>query len=121
MPTLRLLVLVSSWELVMSDKPSMDQVAEHFENIPHVSRAPWTPEEVQSLNDYQDVKPMHPFTCGGGNTKDVHDHEVILVAQEDGWHCPECDYTQDWCWPWMASGEWKTLWTFAQSMEGEDV
>ena len=98
----------------MSDKPSMDQVAEHFENIPHVSRAPWTPEQVQSLNDFQEMKPMHPFTHGN----DDDGEEEILVAEEDGWHCPNHpEYTQDWCWPWMATGEWKTLWTFAQRVD----
>ena len=102
----------------MTNRPSLDQVAEHFEKVPHVSRAPWTPEEVQLLNEFQDVKPMHPFTCGEGKS-DAHDHEVILVAQEDGWHCPECEYIQDWCWPWMASGEWLSF-PFAQEVPDDD-
>lgn len=28
--------------------------------------APWTPEQVAKLNDYQLNGEMHPFTCGVG-------------------------------------------------------
>jgi hypothetical protein len=64
-------------------------------------KAPWTEDEVKSLNDYQVSGVMHPFTCG---TKDCGG---LLLARQDGWHCPDCDYTQDWAHEWMTDGSWR--------------
>lgn len=76
-----------------------------------MKRAPFTPDEVESLNGYQCSGVMHPFTCGSGNRRDAAhtDGEGVLVAQEDGWHCPFCDYRQSWCHPWMADWSWRTI------------
>lgn len=58
-------------------------------------RAPWTPEQVEALNAFQQRGPMHPFTCG-------HEHpahpNAVLKATTDGWRCyvTGCDYEQDW-------------------------
>lgn len=55
-------------------------------------KAPWTPEQVDALNAYQQLGYVHEFTCpghdGGGSR--------VLIAEADGWHCPSCDYIQDW-------------------------
>lgn len=65
-------------------------------------RAPWTPEQVAALNDYQRSGVMHPFTCG-------HEHpahpNAILTAAPDGWRCHVlgCDYEQDWAHEFMAN------------------
>lgn len=66
-------------------------------------KAPWTPEQIASLNDFQDSGCFHPYTCFDG-----HD----LVATESGWTCPACEaegkkYHQDWCMDFMANGEWR--------------
>ncbi|MFM9616816.1 hypothetical protein ACKI14_02500 [Streptomyces turgidiscabies] len=60
-------------------------------------RAPWTPEQVAALNEFQRRGGMHPFTCGGEHAGS----SPALVARADGWHCPgsyqaPCDYRQDW-------------------------
>lgn len=58
--------------------------------------APWTPEQVKLLNEFQATSWMHPFTCG---FRDEHPSDAgILIAREDGWHCPvpTCGYTQNW-------------------------
>lgn len=55
------------------------------------TKAPWTAEEVTFLNAYQRCGKYHEFTCGND-----HDRDVMLVARQDGWHCPECDYRQKW-------------------------
>lgn len=70
----------------------------------------FTPDEVKSLNGYQEARYFHPFTCGSGNRTDEHhlDREGVLVATEDGWKCPYCDYTQDWAHEWMKNGEWES-------------
>jgi hypothetical protein len=67
-------------------------------------KAPWTQEQVESLNEYQRSGVMHPFTCG-------HCRRT-LTATEAGWICRECalhgrEYKQDWCWNWMADGTWR--------------
>lgn len=54
--------------------------------------APWTAEEAAALNEFQTLANVHPFTC-------PHNHvgkSRVLIATEDGWHCPSCDYKQDW-------------------------
>ncbi len=63
-----------------------------------IIEAPWTKEQVDGLNAYQEAGRMHPYTCGSGNrTDDKHlDGEGKLVATTDGWVCPYCDYKQDW-------------------------
>ena len=62
-------------------------------------QAPWSDEQVRSLNEYQESGFFHPFTCRcRGN----------LVAQQDGWICPNgCEWSQTWCWDWMANWDWK--------------
>ncbi|MHB9862158.1 hypothetical protein [Streptomyces sp. YIM S03343] len=63
-------------------------------------RPPWTPEQVATLNAFQERGGTHPFTCGN----DSHDVSVVLMAHRDGWHCsdPGCDYRQDWAHAFMA-------------------
>lgn len=66
--------------------------------------APFTPEQVEALNWYQRNSGWHPFTCGNDRTDEAHmayqkEHGGDwgeLVAHEDGWHCPACDYRQGW-------------------------
>lgn len=58
--------------------------------------APWSEEQVQALNRFQQLGIMHPFTCG---KRDNHrEDDGILIASEAGWHCPawNCDYIQTW-------------------------
>lgn len=58
--------------------------------------APFTSEQVESINAFQKCDSVHPFTCGHGHT---------LVASKEHLTCPECpDYKQYWVWSIMA--EW---------------
>lgn len=61
--------------------------------------APWADAVVAALNASQRSGVMHPFTCGN-----EHRMRQTLVAEEDGWHCPDdaCDYRQDWAHAFMA-------------------
>lgn len=72
----------------------------------NILHAPWTPEQVTTLNRYQRDERFHPFTCGSGNRTDefhavkvreldLHDAGQ-LHATVNGWVCPACDYTQPW-------------------------
>jgi hypothetical protein len=69
----------------------------------NIRRAPFTPDEVASLNGFQEACVWHPFTCGND------DCGHILVATEGGWTCPRqgCGYTQDWAHAFMADWRWK--------------
>lgn len=54
--------------------------------------APWTPEQVDCLNKYQEYAldgNAHPFTCECGES---------LTAYKDGWECDYChQWHQNWC------------------------
>jgi hypothetical protein len=63
--------------------------------------APFTDEQVQRLNEFQQRGDVHPFTCGN-----THDEPSVLIALNDGWHCWTCGYTQTWAHAFMAS-KWK--------------
>lgn len=69
--------------------------------------APFTEEQVKSLNGYQQCEKLHPFTCPQG-------HSLIAVAA--GWACPAClgvgtAFRQTWAWRFMADFSWKErLW-----------
>lgn len=62
-------------------------------------QAPFTADQVKSLNGYQRSKVMHPFTCA------MHS-DLNLIAREDGWVCPQCTYRQNWAHDWMANWKW---------------
>jgi hypothetical protein len=64
--------------------------------------APFTDDEVASLNAYQNNDFMHPYTCVCG------DH-VKLIATTDGWVCKKCAYTQNWCHDFTANWDWIRL------------
>lgn len=55
-----------------------------------MTKAPFTAEQAEKLNEYQKSGMFHPYTCGNDS------RHAVLVATEKGWHCPDCDYTQDW-------------------------
>jgi hypothetical protein len=60
----------------------------------------WTPEQVAALNASQASGRYSPMRCEGDHVRPA----PRLVAYEDGWQCwsPECEYTQDWAYEWMA-------------------
>ncbi len=64
--------------------------------MPDIITAPFTAEQVEKLNSFQQSPHVHPFTCGGNRKDEFHlDGEGVLVATEAGWICPYCDYTQN--------------------------
>jgi hypothetical protein len=57
-------------------------------------QAPWSDDQVDALNAWQQLDHVHPFTC-------PEDHlagAVSLVATPTGWVCPQgkCKRTQSW-------------------------
>ena len=65
--------------------------------------APFTKDQVESLNAYQISGIFHPFTCGS----DKHKHQQDLIALTEGMYCPNCEYFQNWIHDWMADWTWK--------------
>lgn len=73
--------------------------------------APWTPEQVESLNAFQQSGWYHPYTCG-------HDPGHTLVAATDGWYCPVLgDWKQTWAHEWMTNLEWAGFHQVAVDLE----
>lgn len=70
-----------------------------------LSFAPWTSQQVTSLNDFQLSGVFHPFTCP--NRAEGHVRDGELVATPLGWTCPSCAYHQDWAHPAMVDGSWR--------------
>ncbi len=65
-------------------------------------RAPWTEDQVNSLNGYQACGFHHPFTFGDEPNK------VDLIATTDGWVAIEGgSVVQDWAHSFMLNWEWK--------------
>lgn len=77
---------------------------------------PWTPDQVASLNAFQQCDDWHPFTCANG-CGDQQRHRV-LIARVDGWQCPICDYRQAWAHGFMADWRWMGLAPAADAGEG---
>ena len=74
-----------------------------------IIRAPWTPEQVEALNRYQNDQSKEALTCGSVSAHSLdpkYPHMGyegrVLVAKKDGWHCPSCSYRQDWAHDFMA-------------------
>jgi hypothetical protein len=63
--------------------------------------APWTRDQVNVLNRFQQEANMHPFTCGALHASG---QSPVLEATPAGWACPDptCEYTQDWAHAFMA-------------------
>jgi len=84
--------------------------------------APFTPEQVEFLNQYQESGRFHPFTCCSGDETTQSckrrkasdgrangeivpynkENEGVLIASESGWVCPCGESTQDWAYAFMA-------------------
>lgn len=63
-------------------------------------KAPFTKEQVDMLQKYQNSDNYHPFTC-----EEFHGIHCKLVPTVRGWICPYCDYTQDWAYEFMTFKE----------------
>ncbi len=86
--------------------------------------APWTAEQVEKLNEYQNCEWVHEFTCPNhndfdhqqsvtvivpANAADMEDGTTVaiggqLVARLDGFHCFVCGYHQTWAHDFMLFG-----------------
>jgi len=61
---------------------------------------PWSDEQVESLNHYQECGWLHPFTQDG----------VTLVATNSGWVTEKLGpVVQDWAYDFMVNGQWKSI------------
>ncbi len=73
-----------------------------------VVRAPFSSDQVLSLNAFQGHRGWHPFTCPnrGDGKHEMTTDLGVLVALKEGWVCLDCDYAQDWAHAWMADWSW---------------
>jgi hypothetical protein len=63
-------------------------------------KAPFTEDQVASLQGFQNCGYMHQCTCECG---------ADMIPTKEGWVCGSCAYTQDWCHAFMADWRWKKL------------
>jgi len=75
-----------------------------------IIKAPFTDDQIASLNAYQKSLHVHPYTCGNDHMG-VHFtvDDRILIADLFGWHCPKCSYLQDWAHVFSADWSWKIM------------
>jgi len=85
--------------------------------------APFSAHQVQRLNEGQvhvaEGFPRHPFTCrnrGNGLHGTEGGDTGVLIATEQGWVCPHCDYRQDWAHQDMAADPAPRLLAFYQKI-----
>lgn len=69
--------------------------------------APFTDDQLDSLNSYQLFGAMHPFTCPDRGDDRHGDNESRLVALPGGWQCMFCDYRQNWAHTFMGDWSWR--------------
>jgi hypothetical protein len=53
-----------------------------------ILKAPWTEDQVEWLENWQENDNYHPYTCVCGYS---------LQPSSKGWYCEYCDYKQNWC------------------------
>lgn len=70
-------------------------------------QAPFTPQQVASINAFQASEVLHPFTC----PCDDHEPHVALRASTEALRCqsPGCLYSQNWVHGFMADGSWEKV------------
>jgi hypothetical protein len=68
--------------------------------------APWSADQVDSLNGFQRSGAFHPFTCPREHEREDDDRLLALAA---GWKCCQegCGYTQEWAHAFMADWSWQ--------------
>ena len=69
--------------------------------VSNKSLAPWTDNEVATINEYQKSSYFLPFICPEMHT---------LIAGQDGLFCPHCtSFSLNWTYPWVLNSFWKQL------------
>jgi hypothetical protein len=67
--------------------------------------APFTGEQVQSMNGFQTRSLMHPMTCRVDDCRSVNGSGP-MTATTLGWMCRSCDYRQDWTFIFTTDWSW---------------
>lgn len=70
-----------------------------------VVSAPFTRDQVRSLNAYQRSGPDELVTCPGANH---HRRVQRLIARKSGWRCCRCGYRQSWAYQVAADWSWRS-------------
>lgn len=60
----------------------------------------WTPEEVQSLDGYQNSNSFLPFIC---------EKQHILRATRSALKCAKCNFHLNWSYDWTLDWSWKNF------------
>lgn len=76
-----------------------------FEKLKQQVHAPFTPDQVDNLNSFQDVAPALAVVVCERHTG------TALIANTAGWRCSQkkCHRTQTWAYAYVANGDWQAL------------
>ncbi len=89
--------LIQLGDIVVDDDPGVPRTHGPHEWPPQIRwAAPWTPEQVRVLNLQQRDFRFHGYTCPNQGDSNHPGSHFLLLASEEGWRCPACDYTQSW-------------------------
>lgn len=67
--------------------------------------APFTGEQVQSMNGFQVRSMMHPMTCREDDCR-VANGSGPMTATTLGWMCRHCEYRQAWTFNFTTDWSW---------------
>lgn len=59
-----------------------------------LSRAPWTQDEADNLNEWQKMGLINQTLCG--DRARHPEYKGLPVATRKGWICPSCGWKQEW-------------------------
>lgn len=66
-------------------------------------RAPFTDDQVASINAYQRSDTPRPYSCRARPGP----RHGLLIATADRFGCPDCDYTRQGCYVWLGDWAWR--------------
>jgi hypothetical protein len=76
--------------------------------------APWSDEQVENINRFQNAGAFHPFTCNCPHPE----RNYKLKATNEGLRCTDCGWDQRWVHVFMADGSAMANWEESMSRLG---
>lgn len=97
--------VINAQARVLTDDLALETIIEDIELMLGTPQfnftfAPFSPDEVESINGFQTAGIWHELTCDCGS-------QHMLIATSAGLISGQCDYVQGWVHNFMANGSWQ--------------
>lgn len=79
-----------------------------LEQIENLSRAPWTADQLSSLEQYQKSETFSPFVCSVDHVFEIG-NSMLICRECEYPNLPPSAYGQDWAYVWTVDWSWKQL------------